>query len=123
MNEPAGRVWGYYADGYFDRRAIVDAIDNAAASNSAVSVSTKDAAYIGTLFFNAANGNRSLFMPAGGSLGHVEGVLNNSGNNCRYWSSSSSNTLDGWHLSFDSGSASQNTYYRSSGLAVRCVVE
>jgi len=78
LNPPTGQnsnmdnsVWGYYADGFFDRRQIVESINNA--ENSTVSyylsnlfdVRNRDIAYIGRLFFNPTT-NRSLFFPAAG---------------------------------------------------------
>jgi hypothetical protein len=124
MTETAGCAWGYYADGYFDRRPInTSAIGTNGVANTAVSTSTKNAAYIGTLFFNAGNGNRSLFAPAGGYRDPSDGSLGYSGNYGFYCSSSSLGTSGGWYLGFYSGYAYQNNSYRSSGFAVRCVQE
>ncbi|MDR1372164.1 MAG: hypothetical protein LBJ17_03410, partial [Dysgonamonadaceae bacterium] len=123
MTENTGCAWGYYADGYFDRRAIVSSVGVNNVSKSAVSVSTKDAAYIGTLFFNSTNGNRSLFAPAGGArVGNI-GSLYYSGNYGFYWSSSSNSYETGWHLGFKKGVADQSSDTRSYGCAVRCVKE
>ena len=67
-------AWGYYADGFFDRRPVVDAVgkkhDKNSGKNSAVSVATRDVAYVGRLFFNplpeSGHYNASLFFPAAG---------------------------------------------------------
>ena len=49
--------WGYYADGYFDRRAI---------SNHAVNSSSINVAYAGNVFYNNSNG-KSIFTPTTGA--------------------------------------------------------
>jgi hypothetical protein len=123
MPETTGRAWGYYADGYFDRRPIVTGVGTSPLSKSAVSKDTKDVAYIGTLFFNAANGNRSLFAPAGGYRGISDGSLYMAGDGGCYWSSSAYGTYTGWDLYFYRGFAVEYNENRSSGFAVRCVAE
>ncbi|MDR1526667.1 MAG: hypothetical protein LBS46_03225 [Dysgonamonadaceae bacterium] len=57
-----GSVWGFYADGFFDRRSHTHAAygENSEA-NTAVSILTKDVAYIGRLFYNQSS-KRSLFF-------------------------------------------------------------
>jgi hypothetical protein len=121
-----GRAWGYYADGYFDRRAIVNSVSNAV--SSAVSASTKDVAYIGTLFFNAASG-ASLFMPAGGRRYTSDGDLDYSGYYGSYWSSSSylatgnPNVSMGLDLVFQYDYIAQSGAGCSYGMPVRCVKE
>jgi hypothetical protein len=115
------RYWGYYADGYFDRRAIGTADNNGTDyPNTVVSVSTKDAAYIGILYTNPASG-ASLFAPAGGYRLDSDGSLYYSGCYGYYWSSSSYNQPYGWTLLFPSSYAGQYYAHRSSGFAVRCV--
>jgi hypothetical protein len=116
----AGSAWGYYADGYFDRRPIVTSVSSAA--NSAVSRDTKEVAYIGRLTFNAANGNRSLFIPVGGR--REAGRLFSSGGVGSYWSSSSSGTTMHWTLEVSNGYG-LNFYptVGHNGYSVRCVVE
>jgi uncharacterized protein (TIGR02145 family) len=126
MTETDGRAWGYYADGYFDRRPIVKSVgglDAAVNSASAVAVNTKDVAYVGILFFNANNGNRSLFVPAVGSrYSGGNGTLNNSGSYGHYWSSSAYSQGSGWNLTFNSSCAYQNDYFsRAYGFSIRCV--
>ncbi|MDR1372517.1 MAG: hypothetical protein LBJ17_05250 [Dysgonamonadaceae bacterium] len=115
------RYLGYYADGYFDRRAIVNGVGDSRLSNSAVSVSTKDAAYIGTLFFNAASG-ASLFMPAGGHRNAL-GQLYYSGNQGFYYNSSAFDATAGGGLVLSKSEVYQISYNRPFGLAVRCVKE
>jgi hypothetical protein len=65
-------TWGYYADGYFDRRNIVDAVKvpfETVTVYEAVGYDTAEplkSAFIGGLFYNPAT-NASLFFPAPGS--------------------------------------------------------
>ncbi|MDR1371631.1 MAG: hypothetical protein LBJ17_00690 [Dysgonamonadaceae bacterium] len=124
MGETTGRAWGYYADGYFDRRPIVNGISiDGGGAKSAVSNTTKDVAYIGALLFNAANGNRSLFMPAAGSLGGEDyGGAYYSGFSGYYWSSSTSaNTNNARVLLLKKNEVSIISDYRSAVNSVRCV--
>ena len=123
ITQTTGRALGYYADGYFDRRPIVASATGEA--NTAVSPDTKDVAYIGVLFFNAANGNRSLFAPAAGvrdSRSSRSGSLGDSGFGGKYWSSSSSMN-NGISLTFYSIYTFMLTDLRSNGFCVRCVAE
>ncbi len=57
-------AWGYYADGFFDRRPLSTNI------NGVVSSGNNDVAYSGSLFFNPVVGsdhyNASLFLPGAG---------------------------------------------------------
>ena len=86
-SETSNSMWGYYADGFFDRRRIVD--------NNNVAHGTRDIAYIGELFYNPIQGsdryNASLFFPAAGWRYPDEGVLVTAGSDGSYWSASTSN--------------------------------
>ncbi|MDR2586206.1 MAG: BACON domain-containing protein, partial [Prevotellaceae bacterium] len=116
-------VYGYYADGYFDRRAIVASASNHA--NSTVSAGNNDVAYRGRLVFNSVT-NASLFFPAGGNRIVDTGVLGpNLGRNGHYWTStpSSSNTTaygtsfrDNTDFDSETGSLA-----RSNIRSVRCI--
>lgn len=55
-------IWGYYADGFFDRRPTSSSIDNEKAT---VVGKGAQVAYIGRLFYNPYT-NASLFFPASG---------------------------------------------------------
>jgi hypothetical protein len=118
-NDDNHRYWGYYADGYFDRRAITYQFSNY--KNTAVSPNSKDVAYIGLLYTNPAT-NASLFAPAGGSRNYRDGSLTNSGLVGYYWSSSSVDKTDVWGWSIFSSVAYQDDDdTRSTGSMVRCV--
>lgn len=120
-------VWGYYADGFFDRRQIVSSVGTNPTAATAVAVNTVNAAYIGRLFFNSdpasLNYNASLFVPAAGYRSYTDGQLFTAGSSGYYWSSSALSTTYGWSLNVYSGYAGQGGADRSFGLAVRCVRE
>jgi len=141
-------IWGYYADGYFDRKPLMDATSmSLTALNtamdilvSAVAYGTIDVAYEGRLFFNPTT-NASLFFPAGGYRAPNTGQLTGAGARARYWTSSSSNSgskpgNDAWFMyiySYTDGTITKLNYdeetgspyfpdaSRSSGAFVRCV--
>jgi len=113
-------VWGYYADGYFDRREI-----SASAcfyTNTAVNSSNKEVAYIGNIFFNPTT-NASLFFPAAGRRNFYNGSFDYAGYGGYYLSGSSFSTGAAWILRFfgTSANASQHGYVCQYGFAVRCV--
>ena len=91
-NYTCNSAWGYYADGYFDRRPIQN--DKTVASNSA------QVACIGRLFFNANHTsdryNASIFFPAAGWLqkSGSTGTLIRQGDDAMYWTSTVSTVID-----------------------------
>jgi hypothetical protein len=115
--------WGYYADGFFDRRPI--GMSNTDQPDSAVEAKSDDVAYNGCLFFNPTatsdHYNASLFFPACGWRSEA-GVLTGTGRSCHYWSTSVLSTVVGWVMwvRFD---RSATTAYenRAHGRSVRCV--
>lgn len=112
-------VWGYYADGFFDRRVISSSVTNFA--NTAVSSTGADVAYIGRLLYNK-NNNASLFFPAPANRDLNTGSLNDTGElSGAYWSSSSNGTGGGWNMRFSSSIISQYGSARSYGYSIRCV--
>ncbi|MDR1372570.1 MAG: hypothetical protein LBJ17_05520 [Dysgonamonadaceae bacterium] len=113
-------AWGYYADGYFDRREVGVANSTTQENfKTAVSIYTKDAAYIGNLFFNKAD-KHSLFMPAAGFISISKG-LSGSGGSGYYWSSSRSSSNGAWLMHLGKGGAVQTRFTYNYGLSVRCV--
>lgn len=124
--------WGFYADGYFDRRDHRNPLvpssgsaRNTMSPNTAVSWDSKDVAYIGTLAFNPASGssheNASLFIPAAGSRiaddgEHIEGGAAGS-----LLSSSAPNTTEMWYYVGSEGLSYQLNSTRAHGLSLRCV--
>ena len=118
-------LWGYYADGYFDRHAIeAGIIGEAHTLYSAVNPLSKEVAYRGQLFFNPAN-NKSLFFPASGyrfTDVNNDNLLINTGYIAHYWTSSSFNTFNGWALSTYSGTSHAVYLNRINARNIRCVV-
>jgi hypothetical protein len=116
-------VFGAYADGFFDRRAIAD--------DNAVDAAKSTAGYVGRVIYNPAN-NASLFFPAAGSRTASDGSLNTAatnestaGKSVNYWSASlntQGSALSGWNMRF----TGDTQYTRISsgvanGFSIRCV--
>jgi hypothetical protein len=118
-----GSVGGFYADGFFDRRSHTHtAYGISGRDNSAVSILTKDVAYIGRLFYNRDN-KRSLFFPALGSRNENH-VLYVPGHYGVYLSSSSFDTYRCWSLCVSGGDVAYETSEgKFDGEALRCVRE
>ena len=129
-------VWGYYADGYFDRRALIANPFGSGGNNvqgRAVSVNTSNAAdpkneyvaYAGSLIYNATD-NKSLFFPSAGSrIGNNGGNLSNQGHWATYWSSTIDNavakTVYYWRVYGAGVAQSQGSTIENYGQNVRCV--
>jgi len=145
LNPPSGTnsnaensTWGYYADGYFDRRQPVSSLGNTPVELSAVNTNSTEVAYEGRLFFNPTT-NASLFFPAAGYRYWQNGALFNAGGRSRYWTSTSQSndnkTKNAWFMYLyttpsstqvsmlydDEGVLSDNS--KTSGAMVRCVKE
>jgi hypothetical protein len=127
-HELGNSIWGYYADGFFDRRKL----ENASSSvvNSTVLPSTKDIAHIGRLFFNPLSGSKrysaSLFFPAAGWVNENGGNLVNIGYDCAYWSSTASHNLSNYYglcIVLRNIQASMWFSSKAEAAAVRPVVE
>ena len=117
-------VWGYYADGFFDRRERATASGANAGSNTSVSTGNSRIAHVGNLFFNpdltSTHYNASVFFPAAGSR-YTNGSLTASGHQSAYWSSSSVSAGNSWFL-LASGNVVYMSYMnRVCGYSVRCV--
>ena len=105
-------ISGYYADGFFDRRPII---------NDAVSMGNGDVAYVGRLF--TGTNLASLFFPAAGYRSSSDGSLAATGQQGYYWSSSSYSGTDAWRFLVDvaMNATDYATSLRSSGFTIRCV--
>lgn len=93
--------YGYYADGFFDRRPIKTGTMLNGSSRetglttiayNGVSLYNANAAFGGTLLFNPET-NASVFFPAAGRRWHQDGSLEYAGETGYYWSSS---VAPGW---------------------------
>jgi len=120
-------VWGYYADGFFDRREIVNGVWTSGGTNSSVSIDNDQIAHQGRLFFNPVSTSShyvsSLFFPAAGMRGtNVNtGYFSAMGNNGYYVSSSGYQTGSAWDMTVLSNFAYAGYTNRSNGFSVRCV--
>jgi len=111
--------FGYYADGFFDRRKIV-ASPNGTPS-SAVSAGDHNIAYAGYLFFNPSD-NTSLFFPVCGKRAGTDGRLQSTGTYGAYWSTTAySDAAHAWALTFDNHTAGQSHIKKSEAISIRCV--
>jgi hypothetical protein len=141
MNHPGGdldnSLWGFYADGFFDRLPIVSS-PNGSDSTTVGYYSSNPAdnrntgvAYAGRLIYNPIT-HASLFLPAAGSRsgGNDIGPLAGSGQIGIYWTSTNlypPNYPSEWAVAFCFTSASFYANYSSwatlvpSGMSVRCV--
>ncbi|MDR2584820.1 MAG: BACON domain-containing protein [Prevotellaceae bacterium] len=130
LNPPTSRlsnidnvIRGFYADGFFDRRAVVSSPTGA--TNSAVSTGNNNVAYVGHLFYNpvseSSSYSSSLFFPGAGIRSvDANATLTNAGNLAIYLSSSSSNLGISWSLGLSNGVYAE-TPSKTRGLSVRCV--
>lgn len=134
-NKPSNSLWGYYADGFFDRRNIENAIgDIDSGTACAVESSSASVGYIGRLFYNPSDlltrvstpntPPASLFFPAAGYRSDQKQHKN--GLEGQYWSSTgetySSNTL-GWNLVIGAGTTANTQTSNLHGMSIRCVRE
>ena len=118
-NSDDNTLWGYYADGYFDRRPITGNGRSVGAPANTLS-NAPNVAYIGRLFFNPYN-NASLFFPAAGYY-DAGPVLSQNGNAGYYWTSSAPSGSYAWGLSAGSTfSYMPNEFNRGRAFNVRCV--
>ena len=116
-------VWGYLADGYFDRYQITMSVNDVDYStvNSGTNV-----AYIGRLFFNP-NSYASIFFPAAGYR-DGSGTLMESGQSGALWSATrymNTSSTDVRRMAvacwFQPEATYLNNNYGNMGISVRCV--
>ena len=120
---PANFVWGFYADGFFDRRAITNAAGLDVPNAGTVAAGTYDIANRGALFFNPRN-SASLFFPATGNRVTDGGIAGNVGDRAFLWSSTSGfGEATAWFLEVINDNSFVRSGDRRIGAAIRCVVE
>ena len=73
---PDNMTFGFYADGYFDRRPIEQNLINGDLIQYGVTIKSANAAYWGCIFFN---GVKSLFFPSAGRRNYGVGGANEAG--------------------------------------------
>ena len=133
----ANSVWGFYADGFFDRRPITSSVTGHSNSTVVGGTNNVDVAHIGRLFFNSDT-DYHLFLPAAGmrrhqwhsvDVNHIAYV----GHHGYYWSSSAADeritpsAWASWFRNLDntiiSGSSTTGGTQRMHGFSIRCVVD
>lgn len=121
-------IWGYYADGYFDRHAITGVTSgdpygnatNTTVPSAAVKAGSNTVAYQGYLFVDLTNFT-SLFMPGAGIRAQHNGQLGSAGNDGVYWCRSYSTTSI-WDMGFNATDIYQTENNPANyGFSVRCV--
>lgn len=125
--------WGFYADGYFDRRdhnnpfiASPGEGGSGITANTAVSWKTSNVAYIGSLLFNPVSGsqreNASLFIPAAGDRHGESGALVEAGDAAFILSSTALSATEMWYfVGTDFLGAQQLSSTRRHAMSLRCV--
>lgn len=128
----ANSIWGFYADGYFDRLPVEVAEGSKPNTSypTVVAKGGKNVAYIGRVIFNsspssATHYNASLFIPATGyRYDYINGALEGAGNFGYGWSrvESSSNSYYGCFNNVSKSSIRVNSATnKSNAFPVRCV--
>lgn len=113
-------IYGFYADGFFDRHRLRTPPGLSTFAYSAVSIDTYDIAFCGRLFFNPNNG-ASLFFPYAGERRSDNGQIQNLGRIGAYFTTTIFKLGDGNVKYFMAHSS--NLLFRSAAFANswRCV--
>ena len=116
-------AFGFYADGFFDRRAITIFAENFTPSTEAnvVATGTHYIAFRGSLFFNPRS-NASVFLPAGGGPNFDAGP-NDVGDAGLFWSTTQGNTVSSSWILVATSTPGMGTLTRMILANVRCVAE
>jgi hypothetical protein len=128
-NNLKNSVWGYYADGFFDRRTIGPSTTGH--SNTVVNSNSYQAAYLGRLFYNNISGSKrrgaSIFFPAPGSRDFNGGNLERAGYYGFYISSSPYKTSPDQVYDFQIAETdvkyAHMGFVRARAVSIRCVVD
>ncbi|MDR2585954.1 MAG: BACON domain-containing protein [Prevotellaceae bacterium] len=113
-------VFGFYADGFFDRSMIVTSVTGEPLST--VSAGNDDVAYRGRLFFNTVT-HASLFFPAAGFRSSADGTLHNAGSSGWYLSRNFDGATNAYYMLLNSSTFSVESSLRSNGYSIRCVYD
>ena len=119
-------IWGYYADGFFDRLPVgtsPNGVDSTTVSYNPSNLSAPSnasVAYAGLLIYNPTTA-ASLFLPTSGLRESNNGALTDTGAMSAYWTSTL-NGENGWAFYITpSSSYIYNNAPQSNGASVRCV--
>ena len=125
VSEVSNSLWGYYADGYFDRRRPMDT--SGSILKAAVAHGNREVAYIGRLFFNPLENsdryNASIFFPAAGQRFHDTGMLTATGSYGYYWSASANSNTNALTLRLADGAYGAGAWLANGAfsMSIRCV--
>jgi hypothetical protein len=118
-NSRTNYIYGYYADGFYDRRTAVRLNGT---SVGIVHYQQDDAAYGGGLFYNPVT-KASLFLPVSASRGMVYGELSNSvGHTSYYWTRTQKDVMTGYALTqSNENGLVMGTPNLSQANSIRCI--
>ena len=117
-------LFGYYADGFYDRRKVERPGGNVNA-NGYVAGNTPEMAWGGRLFFNPVT-NASLFFPVGTYRGPMDGAIPSTIAYAHYFTSSSTpitNNTPALALHSSNGNVLVTGVLKGFGVNIRCVKE
>ncbi|MCL2727667.1 MAG: hypothetical protein FWD56_04710, partial [Bacteroidales bacterium] len=121
-NNESNILFGYYADGFYDRRKV-ERLGGSANANGYVAGDTPEMAWGGRLFYNPVT-NASLFFPVGKGRNFNDGVVPPSLTYAHYQTSSEGFSAGrGMALHSSSGDVLMNVVSKSAAYNVRCVKE
>jgi hypothetical protein len=128
-NNVKNSVWGYYADGFFDRRPV--GTSNTGYRNTVVNNNSHNVAYIGRLFYNNITGSSrrgaSIFFPAPGGRDFNAGKLEFAGYYGFYVSASpvpsTSEKVYDFQVAEDDIKYAHSGFNRYRGVSTRCIVD
>ena len=123
---PDNSVWGFYADGFFDRLPVVaspNGTDSTTVSFNPASLSSTEntqVAYAGLLIYNP-NTYASIFLPAAGIRNSTTGALEFAGERGGYWTDTRNGNNGIAFFFTPTSSYLFNNAHQSNGASVRCV--
>ena len=123
FNNSLNSVWGFYADGFFDRRPRT--ASQTGQINSTVAGGTNNVAYIGRLHFNATS-RASIFFPAAGARTSDQfnlSNLTNAGSNASFWTTARLMQHPAAWVGSSGGSMMAESLGFGHARSVRCVVD
>lgn len=120
VDDLSNSIFGFYADGWFDRQEVSGAVSGAYIPIATVGHGA-DVAYDGRIYYNPIT-NASLFFPAGGGRASNNGSLGSDGIGGIYWTSSSWGDLRRG-VFMQVSYARMNDQFKNNACFVRCIKE
>ena len=122
ISSTTNSMYGYYADGFFDRGNISTGIGTSPGTHSTVASGSPNIAHIGRLFFNPDN-NAALFFPGSGYRHHDNPGMQYMGAEGSYRTGSVQDNDYSWSMNINASNASFNyTFKKNAAFNIRCVV-